>query len=259
MGSGEAESHHILVVDDEPNVLDVLCELVRSAGYKVSGAAGSRRAVELLKKESVDLMITDLMMPEINGWQLLRTVKRAFPDLPVVVLTGFIPEHGESILSDRNADGFLTKPVDQEHLTSLLASLLTASRPDQIPEVVVLDDDAEALATLEHVLTRAGLKVFSFQDIGMALDHVKNQPPSLVSVDLMMPHASGFDLVEAMRRDEKLAGIPIVIVTAEPSRENVKRALQLKVNGFVSKPFDARALTEKVRQVLRQSGIRLTS
>ena len=80
-----------------------------------------------------------------------------------------------------------------------------------------------------------------------------------MSADLMMPHASGFDLVEAMRQDEKLAAIPIIIVTAEPSRDNVKRALELDVNGFVSKPFDARALTEKVRQVLRQSGIRLES
>ena len=133
-------------------------------------------AVDLLKGESVDLVITDLMMPEINGWQFLRTVKRAFPDLPVVVLTGFVPEHGESILTDRKADGFLTKPVDKDQLASLLASLLSASRPEEAPEVVVLDDDAAALATLEHVLTRAGLTVFSFQDVGKALAHVQSQP-----------------------------------------------------------------------------------
>lgn len=256
MSETEASSH-VVIVDDEPKVLEILCDLVRSCGYRVSEVTSARDAVQILKEDSVDLVLTDLMMPEINGWQLLRTVKRTFPDLPVVVLTGFIPEQGETILTERKADGYLTKPVDKDELVSLLGSLLAGRKLDTPPEVVVLDDDAGALATLEHVLTRDGLQVFPFQDIGRAMDHVREQPPDLVTVDLNIPNGSGFDLVESIRAEKEMADIPIIVVTAEPSRENVKRAIELRVNGFVSKPFDARSLGEKVRQVLRQAGVRM--
>ena len=122
------------------------------------------------------------------------------------------------------------------------------------PAAVVIDDDASALQAVGHTLRRLDLYVATFQDPGDALEHIRETQPNLVIVDLNMPYFSGFKVCQRLRGDPKTAHISILILTADPSRENVQKAVELGVNGFVAKPFEPRALREKVLQVLRQSG-----
>ena len=86
----QPESFHILVVDDEKGVLETLCELIQSAGYRVTGVSSAREALNQLRETPVDLVLTDLMMPEVNGWQLLRMrLARRFTNTPILCLTAF--------------------------------------------------------------------------------------------------------------------------------------------------------------------------
>lgn len=248
----------VLVVDDEQMVLETLCGLLSHGNYRAVRASDADEAMALLEKEPVDLVITDLMMPETTGWQLLKMIKRRWRDMPVVVLTGYIPDHGEAILKDRGADGYLVKPVGEHDLFALLDSILKSRKPGGRLRAVVFDDEAEALKTLEDLLGRLGLDVDTFDRMEPAFQRIQEQPPDLVSVDLMVPQGSGFDLVSWIRNDPDLANLPVLIVTAEPSPENVKRAIDLRVSGFLAKPFDPHVLEAKVRQALGHSGLRLT-
>ncbi len=249
------DSFHILVVDDEEGIRQVLCELIQNEGYQAVGVSSAREALACLQQTQVDLVITDLMMPEINGWQLLSAVKKAHSGVLVVVLTGYVPEQGEAVLTDRQADGYLTKPVDQSRLKALLDVLLISRHRGKTGQIVVIDDDASALQAVGHTLRRLDLYVATFQNPGDTLEHIRETQPNLAIVDLNMPHFSGFKVCQILRADPKTAHISVLILTADPSRENVQKAVELGVNGFIAKPFEPRALREKVLQVLRQAGI----
>ena len=90
----DLDTFHILVVDDDDDVLEILIELIRADGYRVSGAESGEKALEALQRESIDLVLTDLMMPEMNGWELLAAIKQNDESIPVILITGFITEQG---------------------------------------------------------------------------------------------------------------------------------------------------------------------
>jgi len=84
----------------------------------------------------------------------------------------------------------------------------------------------------------------------LALNHIRKNPPDLVISDLNMPTMDGFQAARQIRAHPDSNGVPILILTADPSRENVARAIKLGVNGFLAKPFDQKGLVEKVFQML---------
>ena len=85
----------ILIVDDEPVVLETVATLVRHEGYDVMLAESGKRALEILAERSFDLVMTDLLMHEITGWQVLAATKQQYPDTKVIVFTGYVDEQGK--------------------------------------------------------------------------------------------------------------------------------------------------------------------
>ena len=248
-------SFQILVVDDEPEVQRILCEIIEAAGYKVSGVSSGSQALDHVRDNQVDLVLTDLMMPEMDGWDLLDAIKELDEDILVVVITGYVPEQAHAMLTDFKASGHLTKPAEQEQVHDLLRALLIDRDHGKTPEVVIIDDDAGALFAVEQALKRLGIHTATFQDPGFAIQHMKQTLPHMAIVDLHIPNFSGFEVCRAVRSTPHIAEMPILILTAEPSRENVARAMEFKVNGFVAKPFSPRELRDKVCQLLQQIGI----
>src|SRR5688500_10800558 len=114
-------SAHVLVVDDEPPMRQVLAALLENAGYAVSRAADGREALGLVRAQDPDLVLTDLRMPGMPGDELLAALRRDFPEIPVVVLTA----HGTIDLAvdamRRGAHDFLTKPFDKQRVLECIA------------------------------------------------------------------------------------------------------------------------------------------
>ena len=239
----------ILIVDDEPEVLKAVSQLVRAEGYDVMLAESGDRALGILTRRSFDLILTDLMMPGINGWQLLEAAKREYPDTKVVVLTGYIDQQGESILVDRNADGYLVKPIDVAKLRALLSNLLDG---DEVigAHVSVVDDDRITLTMVEGVLAEHGILVNPFTSPGAALQHALDDRPHLFIVDLQMPEVSGFDFIKQIRDTTSLSDIPVIVLTGSAERGHVSQAVALGVSGFVAKPYDANDLVTKVKKAI---------
>src|SRR6185436_7977738 len=102
----------ILIVDDEPAVLFALSEALadRRRGVKVATATNGNEAVTILESEKVDLVVTDLRMPEMDGFELMAWLRRSFPHLPVIVMTGFAAETAARL--GEGALEVLEKPFD---------------------------------------------------------------------------------------------------------------------------------------------------
>jgi two-component system, OmpR family, alkaline phosphatase synthesis response regulator PhoP len=116
----------ILVVDDEPDILDIVRTNLEGSGYEVSGAATGVDALRQLKLLRPDLVILDVVMPEVDGWEVLRRMRRdpQSASTPIVMLT-CLGEEAEILLGlAEGAVEYVTKPFDPEHLVATVDTLL---------------------------------------------------------------------------------------------------------------------------------------
>jgi len=122
--------------------------------------------------------------------------------------------------------------------------------PDARPEVVVAEDNADMRRLLTHLLG-AEFCVRAARNGREALDFVRERAPALVLTDVMMPEMSGTELCQAIKDDEALAGVPVMLVTSKAEREMKIRGLELGADDYVTKPFHPRELLARARALVR--------
>src|SRR5262245_29741608 len=118
----------ILIIDDQEPVRILLRAVLERAGYEVREACNGRHGLELYREKSADLIITDIIMPEMNGLEMLSELTRSFPNVKVIAISGGSP--GDGVLSMAKMLGALHtfyKPLDLEKLVSAVACELTMS------------------------------------------------------------------------------------------------------------------------------------
>jgi CheY-like chemotaxis protein len=123
-----APCRRILVVDDDASVRRTLAALLRASGHEVIEADGGSAALDCLETTPVDLVITDLGMPDVTGWDVARAAKTRRPDLPVVLLTGWGDQVGAESPSATSVDRVLTKPLPRGAVLAVVAELTTPSQ-----------------------------------------------------------------------------------------------------------------------------------
>ncbi len=111
------EKAKILVVEDEPGLVEVLTVNLRASGYEVITASDGLEALRRFDDEQPDLVTLDLNVPTVTGFRLLRLFKSGPKQVPVVVITGYSFEEAEEV-ARAGADDFCTKPIDFPQLTS---------------------------------------------------------------------------------------------------------------------------------------------
>ena len=116
--------------------------------------------------------------------------------------------------------------------------------------VLIADDEPNILVSLEFLMKREGHRVLLARDGDEALALIRAERPALVLLDVMMPGKSGFEVCAAVRADEQLAGVKIVMLTAKGRDTDVAQGLGLGADAYVTKPFGTRELAARVRDLL---------
>ena len=126
-------AHHILVVDDEQDIRHLIVLILEAAGYQVSQAESGMAALEILSQQNFELVILDIMMPEMDGWEVCRQIKsrQQTKELPVLILTVRSQPLDRVIgLEVVHADDYLTKPFERQDLLAAVERLLAiVSKP----------------------------------------------------------------------------------------------------------------------------------
>jgi len=117
-------------------------------------------------------------------------------------------------------------------------------------KVLIADDEPNILISLEFLMKREGHQVLLARDGDEALALIRAERPALVLLDVMMPKKSGFEVCQAVRADESLAGIKILMLTAKGRDTDVAQGLGVGADGYMTKPFSTRELAERVRGML---------
>ena len=112
----------ILVVDDEEMILEMLDQILSAAGYQVHTALGGHKALELYAEHPVNLILTDIKMPGIDGYHLLKEVKAKNPDARVVLMSGYSNDFSIHEAIELGADEFVVKPFRRNDILQVLAS-----------------------------------------------------------------------------------------------------------------------------------------
>lgn len=118
----------ILYIEDERPTLDLVCQVLKVSGYSnVQGAASGQEGLQMMRAQKPDLLLLDLMMPDVSGWEVYQAIKTDanLADIPVVVITAKVPNLDRIIINGLPpADDYITKPFDMKRLLQTLQNLL---------------------------------------------------------------------------------------------------------------------------------------
>jgi CheY-like chemotaxis protein len=184
----------------------------------------------LAVQQPLSLITLDIMLPNMDGWELLNRLKQvpALGRIPIVII---------SIVADRNkgfafgAAAVIQKPISRQELYESLVELgLVPLSEGHMLKVLVVDDDPKAVELIAIHLPGLGSTVLRAYGGREAIDTARRALPDLIVLDLMMPDVNGFDVVEALNRQADTARIPIMVVTAR----QITDADRTRLNGYVT-------------------------
>jgi adenylate cyclase len=224
-------SNTILVIDDEATTREVMQRFLSREGFDVIAVASGQEGLERARELRPAVITLDVMMPGLNGWEVLQQLK-ADPELagiPVVMLT--ILDEKKKGLSLGAAE-YATKPIDRGALRRILARY---RGHDRSGGVLVVEDDVATRELLHDTLRSDGWSVRTADNGVAALAALEQDIPALLILDLMMPEMNGFEVLEHLRAHEAYRSIPVVVITAMDLGRDELRALSGGVETIVNK------------------------
>lgn len=247
-----AHTPQVLVVEDDPAAAKLLSISLKEAGFSVEVAADGEEGFEKAKLFQPALITVDILLPKIDGWELLTRLKadQTTALIPVVVVS-IIDEPGRGF--SLGAADYLLKPVDREVLVRVIQRVARSSASGQRERtVLVIDDDPVILELIEAVLRPEGFEVLKAKDgrHGLQMAHERN--PALVVLDLLMPQMDGFEVVDEMKGRPETAAIPIVVLTNKSLSREEKDRLNGRIIAIRQKgEFHREDFVAQVRSLLK--------
>ena len=237
----------ILVVDDDAAARDLISRYLTREGLTVVTATNGQDALRLAREHRPDVITLDIVMPGMDGWQVLRELKTdaSLAEIPVILVT---------MLDDQNlgyalgASEYMTKPVDWERLGAVVRRFAHDAVEDVI---LVVDDDPMARDMMRRGVEEAGFTVVEAENGLDALQQVAARKPRLILLDLLMPDMDGFEFVAQLRLEPGCRAIPIVVVTAKDLTADDRARLNGGVARILQKgSADRTDLMDEIRRLI---------
>jgi CheY-like chemotaxis protein/signal transduction histidine kinase len=201
----------LLIVEDDPHYCRVLVDLARNKGFKVLVAMRGGDAIELAKQYQPTAISLDVFLPDMLGWSVLSQLKQSplTRHIPVQIIT--LDEDRHHGLA-RGAFSFVSKPTTTEGVEAALHRIKEYSAPRRKRLLVVEDNPAEQMS-ISELLGHDDVEIETAGTGRGALDMLRRQPADCVVLDLRLPDMSGFEVLEELAADVRLADVPVVVFT----------------------------------------------
>jgi CheY-like chemotaxis protein len=256
----------ILVVDDHPSTATTLARALAQLGSRVEvlSATSGQEALEKVKDCSVDILITDMIMPEMTGLELIEKLQNhpaGRPTFTFLITAYDVP--GLKVTARRlKVQEVIVKPVHParirqvvlEAMDEMIESKQSGSTPN-IPnkfKILIADDQPDNVMLLSRYLQNEGYGYIEARDGLETLEKVRSEIPDLVLLDINMPYKDGFAVLKEIRADSTIQHIPVIILTAarlDPTE--IQSGLNMGADDYVTKPFDRRELFARIHTKLR--------
>ncbi len=244
--SGEACT--ILSIDDDPTIHDLLARFLNKEGFKVEVALSGEEGIRLAKGLHPQVILLDVLMPNMDGWATLSALKSDtdLTNIPVIMMT---------IVDDKNlgftlgASDYICKPVDWNHLLAIVKKYCGKQVPGS---ALVVEDDAATREMLSRVLVKDGWHVEEAENGQVALKSVSQHCPDVILLDLIMPDVDGFEFLTKLRGREQWRSIPVIVVTGKDLTEQDRLRLNNNVIKIIKKgSFNRQGLLNELKEQIK--------
>jgi CheY-like chemotaxis protein len=256
----------ILVVDDHPNIAATLARAISQlrGDINVIPATSGKQALELANKDVVDVLITDMMMPGMNGLELIEHLHRhpAGRPLHTILMTAYDVPGLKETARRLNVQETIIKPVPPERICQIVKQVLDSMGSAHIPvqmaqkshsfKILIADDIPDNVTLVSRYIKNEGYAYVTAANGIEVLQKTRQEMPDLILLDVNMPEKDGFTALKELRADPEIKHIPVIILTAaRPSPSDIELGLNLGADDYVTKPFDKRELLARIRTKLR--------
>ena len=216
----------ILIIDDDPTVRELMRRQLERDGFEVHSASDGKDGINKARSLKPDLITLDILMPDLDGWSVLRSLK-ADPEV------SSIPVVMASILDEKNkgfslgAADYLSKPVERERLIQSIRGLIGEGDGQK---VMLVDDDPDMRLSVREALSRSGYEVLEAENGSAAFSLLSKEGvvPDIILLDLIMPVMNGFEFLEKFRNDLQ-SQIPVIVITSADLTDEEKQYLSGEV------------------------------
>src|SRR5438067_2285603 len=238
----------VLLVEDSAETYELYSEVLAKAGYAVIGADNGEEAYRQAVALAPDLVIMDYELRGVDGCVAAERLKRdaRTAHIPIVMITGRVSRQDFERARAAGCEAFLAKPCSYEQLLDEVKRRMHPANGSGI--VLLVEDDEDIRASVADILKEEGFEVVGAVDGDDALRYLRKAevPPRLILLDLMMPVMDGWQFRAAQLADERLAKIPVVILSA--ATDVRRHAAQLHVDDYLVKPLDVPLLLNAVER-----------
>ena len=222
----DGSSRKILIIDDDPTVRELMRRQLERDGFEVHSASDGKEGITKAREIKPDLITLDILMPDLDGWSVLRSLK-ADPEV------SSIPVVMASILDEKNkgfslgAADYLSKPLERERLIGSIRNLIGEGEGKK---VMLVDDDPGMRLSIREALSRSGYEVLEAENGSQAISMLeeKDTAPDIILLDLIMPIMNGFEFLEKFRNDLQ-SPIPVIVITSADLTDEEKQYLSGEV------------------------------
>lgn len=256
-------SGRLLVVEDDPTTRVMVRRMVERAGWQVEEAENGRVALEQMSVQAPDLVLLDLMMPEMDGFAFVEAMRsrEAWQEIPVVVLTAKELTNSERERLNRRVERILQKGALQQDvlLTELREQLrLVLERKQQsapteprLPRILIAEDNETNRDMVSRSLARAGyVRLLFARDGRETISLAQTEQPDLILMDMSMPVMDGWQATVQLKGDPTTRTIPIIALTANAMDGTRERALEVGCDEYEAKPMNLTSLIAKIERLL---------
>lgn len=261
--SAPGATRKVLLIDDDPDSRLAVGSLIRSDTVQIVETGSAEDALPLFENDTFDVVVLDLGLPGMSGFEFLDRLGSRVRELPPIVIhSGRELSREESTRLRQYTDSIVIKGTRSlERLLDEISLFLHSVRKDAVPRVLrdldgglagrtvlVVDDDMRNIFALSKILREKGLNVVMAQDGHKALRQIdENAAIEIVLMDIMMPGMDGYETMREIRTRPAHAKLPIIAVTAKAMSGDRDKCLEAGANDYLAKPIDIDKLLSMMR------------
>ncbi|HGJ66350.1 TPA: response regulator, partial [bacterium] len=199
----------VIIIDDDEETRILLSRSLIGGRYNVVTLQDSRISLQTVKSVKPDVVLLDIMMPNVDGWSILKALREdsETKNIPVVICSIIAHENKAVVIE---ASDYISKPINPKELKDTIHKYAIPGKT-----VLAIDDDPNALEIIKRILDSISLEIKMVQDGKFGLDAINADPPGVIILDLLMPGMNGIDVLNELKKKDETKDIPIIVVTAK--------------------------------------------
>ncbi|MEW6608973.1 MAG: response regulator [bacterium] len=235
----------ILIVEDEPDLADVLKHILKIKGYEVKLVLDGYQAIEEVKKTHYDLILMDIRLPGLNGVETFLQIKEIDKNTTVIMMTGFAVEDLIETALERGAYACLHKPFDLDKVITLIAKAISENRPT----ILIVDDDEGIRENLCRILEEKGYRIYLAKDGQEALLMLKTGLYHCIILDLKLPKVDGIVVLKEAKQVNP--NVVVIVITGYDLPDLLNEARYLSAYACLKKPIDTAELLKLLKETIK--------